>query len=59
MSPLHIRLQPVHVIDVAAAVVAAVKDEGASMGKTYELGGPDVFTINELVSSVQCNASLF
>eukprot|EP00246_Nothoceros_aenigmaticus_P017028 TRINITY_DN804_c0_g1_i1.p1 TRINITY_DN804_c0_g1~~TRINITY_DN804_c0_g1_i1.p1 ORF type:complete len:391 (+),score=65.72 TRINITY_DN804_c0_g1_i1:306-1478(+) len=43
------RLQPVHVVDVAAAVVASVKDEGTSLGKAYELGGPDVFTINELV----------
>lgn len=43
------RLQPVLVIDVAAAVIAAVRDQGFSMGKTFELGGPDVFTINELV----------
>lgn len=43
------RLQPAHVTDVAAAVVAAVKDDGSSMGKTYELGGPDVFSMKELV----------
>lgn len=43
------RLQPVLVIDVAAAVIAAIRDEGFSMGKTFELGGPDVFTVNELV----------
>ncbi|KAL3679982.1 hypothetical protein R1sor_022938 [Riccia sorocarpa] len=43
------KLQPVHVLDVASAVVAAIKDDGSSIGKTYELGGPDVFTQNELV----------
>ncbi|KAG6544334.1 hypothetical protein Mapa_014168 [Marchantia paleacea] len=46
------KLQPVHVLDVAAAVVASVKDDGSSIGKTYELGGPDVFTVNELVALV-------
>lgn len=44
------RLQPVLVNDVAAAVIAAIRDEGFSMGKIFELGGPDVFTVNELVS---------
>ncbi|KAL3695186.1 hypothetical protein R1sor_009262 [Riccia sorocarpa] len=43
------KLQPVHVLDVASAVVAAIKDDGSSIGKAYELGGPDVFTQNELV----------
>ncbi|KAJ7568659.1 hypothetical protein O6H91_01G042600 [Diphasiastrum complanatum] len=43
------KLQPALVLDVAAAVVAAVRDEGTSVGKTYELGGPDVLTVNELV----------
>jgi NADH dehydrogenase (ubiquinone) 1 alpha subcomplex subunit 9 len=43
------KIQPVLVLDVAAAVIAAIKDEGFSMGKTFELGGPDVFTMNELV----------
>lgn len=43
------RIQPVLVIDVAAAIIAAIRDEGFSMGKTFELGGPDVLTINELV----------
>jgi len=43
------RLQPVYVIDVAAAIIAALKDDGTSMGRTYELGGPDVFTIEQLV----------
>ncbi|KAG0627697.1 hypothetical protein M758_2G221500 [Ceratodon purpureus] len=46
------KLQPVLAIDVAAAVVAAIRDEGFSMGKRFELGGPDVFTVNELVQLV-------
>lgn len=43
------RIQPVYVIDVAAAIIAALKDDGTSIGRTYELGGPDLFTIDELV----------
>lgn len=43
------RIQPVYVVDVAGALVAALKDDGTSMGKIYELGGPDVFTVHELV----------
>jgi uncharacterized protein YbjT (DUF2867 family) len=43
------RVQPVLVIDVAAGITACIRDQGFSMGKTFELGGPDVFTINELV----------
>uniref|UniRef100_A0A0D6R3D7 NAD-dependent epimerase/dehydratase domain-containing protein n=1 Tax=Araucaria cunninghamii TaxID=56994 RepID=A0A0D6R3D7_ARACU len=43
------KLQPVYVVDVAAAIIAALKDDGTSMGKTYELGGPEVFTIEQLV----------
>ncbi|CAN1131427.1 NADH dehydrogenase [ubiquinone] 1 alpha subcomplex subunit 9, mitochondrial [Linum perenne] len=43
-----IKFQPVYVIDVAGAVVAALKDDGSSMGKVYELGGPEIFTMHEL-----------
>ncbi|CAO2824321.1 unnamed protein product [Amaranthus hypochondriacus] len=42
------KMQPVYVVDVAGAIVAALKDDGSSMGKTYELGGPDVFTVHQL-----------
>ncbi|KAI4350308.1 hypothetical protein L6164_004776 [Bauhinia variegata] len=42
------RIQPVYVVDVAAAIMAALKDDGTSMGKIYELGGPEVFTLHEL-----------
>lgn len=43
------RIQPVYVIDVAGALIAALKDDGSSMGKIYELGGPEIFTVHELV----------
>ncbi|KAM3683397.1 hypothetical protein ACJW31_12G144400 [Castanea mollissima] len=42
------KIQPVYVVDVAGAIVAALKDDGTSMGKIYELGGPDIYTIHEL-----------
>ncbi|CAA0823920.1 ABC transporter C family member 5, partial [Striga hermonthica] len=42
------KFQPVYVVDVASAIIAALKDDGTSMGKVYELGGPDVYTMHEL-----------
>jgi NADH dehydrogenase len=42
------RFQPVWVEDVAAAVVHCLQDE-ATAGHTYELCGPEVFTLRELV----------
>ncbi|KAB1208791.1 NADH dehydrogenase [ubiquinone] 1 alpha subcomplex subunit 9, mitochondrial [Morella rubra] len=42
------KIQPVYVADVAGAIVSALKDDGTSTGKVYELGGPEVFTIHEL-----------
>ncbi|KAE9619404.1 hypothetical protein Lal_00046926 [Lupinus albus] len=42
------KIQPVYVVDVAAALTTALKDNGTSMGKIYELGGPEVFTVHEL-----------
>ena len=45
----HCRIQPAYVVDVAGAIISALKDDGTSMGKTYELGGPEVFTLHELV----------
>ncbi|RVW53713.1 NADH dehydrogenase [ubiquinone] 1 alpha subcomplex subunit 9, mitochondrial [Vitis vinifera] len=44
------KFQPVYVIDVAAAIMAALKDDGTSMGKVYELGGPEIFTMHELAA---------
>lgn len=40
-----VRFQPVYVVDVARAVVAALADPNAHAGKTYALGGPDILTM--------------
>jgi uncharacterized protein YbjT (DUF2867 family) len=45
----HTRLQPVFVGDVAAAIAQAVVDPDA-VGKTYELGGPGVYTFKALMT---------
>ena len=45
------RFQPVYVGDVAAAVVNALADASA-VGKTYELGGPAVYTFAELMEII-------
>jgi NADH dehydrogenase len=45
------RLQPVYAGDVANAVLAALKMSVAA-GKTYELGGPEIFTYRELIESI-------
>jgi len=45
------RFQPVFVGDVAQAIATAVADPGCA-GKTYELGGPGVFTLRELMELV-------
>lgn len=42
------RFQPVYVEDVAAAIVRMLEDTSAQ-GKTYELGGPRVYTFKELM----------
>ncbi|AKM30818.1 NAD-dependent dehydratase [Pandoraea faecigallinarum] len=42
------RFQPVYVMDVAQAFANAL-DNDVTVGKTYELGGPDVYTLEELV----------
>ena len=41
------RFQPVYVGDVAAAVVRCI-DDSAAAGRTYELGGPKVYTLRAL-----------
>ncbi len=43
------KFQPVYVGDVAKAIVN-VLDLDAANGKTYELGGPSVYTLEELVA---------
>jgi NADH dehydrogenase len=45
------RFQPVYVGDVAAAAVNALADPSTA-GKTYELGGPAVYTFAELMAIV-------
>jgi len=44
----HTRFQPVYVGDVAEAVARVVDDAGAA-GKTYELGGPSVYSFKDLM----------
>lgn len=43
------RFQPIYVADVASAVVASLADPARFGGKTFDLGGPDVITMGELV----------
>ena len=43
-----VRLQPVWVADVANAIAAAALDPRDHAGKTYELGGPEVITMEGL-----------
>jgi uncharacterized protein YbjT (DUF2867 family) len=45
------KMQPVFVGDVADAVMAALATD-ASMGKTYELGGPQVWTFREILAFI-------
>ena len=45
------RLQPVYVEDVAEAIATILADAGTA-GRTYELGGPDIYTMRELFEFV-------
>ncbi len=45
------RFQPVHVDNVVDAIVHCLQG-GATSRKTYQLGGPEVFTLHEIVSLV-------
>jgi uncharacterized protein YbjT (DUF2867 family) len=47
----HTRFQPVFVGDVAAAIAAALENPAAE-GKTYELGGPTIYSFRELMKIV-------
>jgi uncharacterized protein YbjT (DUF2867 family) len=42
------RFQPVYVGDVASAILKGVHDP-RMVGKTYELAGPDIYTLRELI----------
>ena len=45
------KFQPVWSADVAACAVAALDDAGAQ-GRTYELGGPNIYTFKELMEFI-------
>lgn len=45
------RFQPVYVADVAAAVAQAMKSD-AMLGKTYELGGPEVMSFKQVLAYI-------
>ena len=45
------RFQPVYVADVAHAVANALKDR-AALARTYELGGPGIYTFKELLQFI-------
>lgn len=45
------KFQPVYVADVAAAIVRAVSDERTA-GRTYQLGGPKVYSFKELLQFI-------
>ena len=49
------RLQPVYVEDVARAVLSCVMYE-ESIGRLYEIAGPDIFTLNNIVRLVNHSA---
>jgi len=46
------RFQPVFVEDLAKAIAAATADPARHRGRTYEIGGPQVFTMRELTLAV-------
>jgi uncharacterized protein YbjT (DUF2867 family) len=52
LGPGTTRIQPVSVENVARAFVAAIRNDN-SIGKTYDLCGPDAFTWNELYDKLQ------
>jgi uncharacterized protein YbjT (DUF2867 family) len=47
----HTQLQPVHVADVAEAVQRVIR-EPLSRGRTYEIGGPRVYTLREIIDAI-------
>ena len=46
----HTRFQPVYVGDVADAVMAALTQPDDAAGRTYELGGPRIYSFRELLA---------
>lgn len=50
------RFQPVFVRDLGKAIAAAALDPGAHGSKTYELAGPETFTMRELNAAIAAMA---
>jgi uncharacterized protein YbjT (DUF2867 family) len=48
----HARIQPISVDDTAQAIANALEDPAMHGGKTYELAGPEVVTMDELHRSI-------
>ncbi len=48
-------MSPVHIEDVTAAFVAALHDD-ATIGRTYELGGPEVLTWRQMLDRIAAAA---
>jgi NADH dehydrogenase len=46
------RFQPVFVDDVVDAIVRCLQQPGSSSRQTYQLGGPQIYTLREIVSMV-------
>jgi uncharacterized protein YbjT (DUF2867 family) len=46
------KFQPAYVGDVAAALAKAVMEPSSAQGRTYELGGPSVYTFKELIEII-------
>lgn len=47
----HTRFQPVYVCDIAAAVARVIGDQSCD-GRTFELGGPRVYSFRELLATI-------
>jgi NADH dehydrogenase len=48
----HSRFQPVYVRDIARAIATAALEPAAHAGKTYEIGGPQVMTMRQLLEAI-------
>ncbi|AKH42932.1 NADH dehydrogenase [Altererythrobacter atlanticus] len=46
------KLQPLWVDDAAEAIVSALSDPGKHGGRTFEIAGPEVLTMNELLHDI-------
>ncbi|MGB6451740.1 MAG: complex I NDUFA9 subunit family protein [Steroidobacteraceae bacterium] len=55
LARAHARFAPVYVDDVAAAFVQALSDR-ATFGQTYELCGPDILTLEQIVRAAAAAA---